>query len=157
MHADRGQPSPNLVPSPELRFRTRPRLGEIALGRRLLETMARGCNTYDRDTILIVASELLANAVQHGKDEIELRVEFHGGHIRVDVFDDGDGWPRLGRIDPLTEAGGRGLSIVDHLSAAWGVEGLIPGKKVWCVIPYSAAESGAGLASVASIDLPVAV
>jgi anti-sigma regulatory factor (Ser/Thr protein kinase) len=156
MYADRGHPSSSVLPATELRFRSYPCLSEIARGRRLLETMAQTCNDYDRDTIIIVASELLANAVQHGLTEIELRVEFHGGHIRVEAFDDGDGWPRLRQIEPLTETGGRGLSIVEHLSAAWGVEELIPGKKVWSVIPYTVEAAGL-IVPNERVDLPLAV
>jgi anti-sigma regulatory factor (Ser/Thr protein kinase) len=89
--------------------------------------------------VLLVASELLANAVQHAAASVEARIEFHGDYTRIDVLDDGDGWPRLRQVDPLSETGGRGLSIVDRLSTSWGVEDLIPGKQVWSIIAMATA------------------
>jgi anti-sigma regulatory factor (Ser/Thr protein kinase) len=132
---DDSQP-PRAEPRPhaELRFRVEPSTGYLSVGRHVIATMARGCSPDDRDVVLLVASELLTNAVQHAASSVEARVEFHERYTRVDVLDDGDGWPRLRHVDPLSEAGGRGLSIVDRLSTAWGVEDLIPGKQVWSII-----------------------
>jgi anti-sigma regulatory factor (Ser/Thr protein kinase) len=121
-------------PHAELRFRVEPSTGYLSIGRHVISTMARGCTPGDRDIVLLVASELLTNAVQHATASVEVRVEFHERYTRVDVLDDGDGWPLLRHVDPLSEAGGRGLSIVDRLSTAWGVEDLIPGKQVWSII-----------------------
>jgi anti-sigma regulatory factor (Ser/Thr protein kinase) len=121
-------------PHAELRFRVEPVNSNLSIGRHIIATMAQRCSPRDRDVILLVASELLANAVQHAATCVEARIEFHGDYIRIDVLDDGDGWPRLRHVDPLSETGGRGLSIVDRLSTSWGVEDLIPGKQVWSII-----------------------
>jgi anti-sigma regulatory factor (Ser/Thr protein kinase) len=121
----------------ELRFRVEPATGNLAMGRHIIATMAREASPADRDAVLLVASELLANAVAHAATAVEVRVEFHQRYTRIDVLDDGDGWPRLHHVDPLSDTGGRGLSIVDQLSSAWGVEHLIPGKQVWSVIASS--------------------
>ena len=128
-------------PHAELRFRVEPATSNLSIGRHIIATMAQRCSPYDRDIILLVASELLANAVQHAAASVEARFEFHGGYTRIDVLDDGDGWPRLRHVDPLSETGGRGLSIVDRLSTSWGVEDLIPGKQVWSIIACAPAAS----------------
>ena len=121
-------------PHAELRFRVEPLTPNLTIGRHIIATLAQRCSPHDRDVVLLVASELLANAVQHASTWVEARIELFGDHTRIDVLDDGDGWPRLRHVDPLSETGGRGLSIVDRLSMAWGVEDLIPGKQVWSVI-----------------------
>jgi anti-sigma regulatory factor (Ser/Thr protein kinase) len=132
-------------PHAELRFRVEPIASNLSIGRHIIATMAQRCSPHDRDIILLVASELLANAVQHAAASVEARIEFHGAYTRIDVLDDGDGWPRLRHVDPLSETGGRGLSIVDRLSTSWGVEDLIPGKQVWSIITsVAAARPGLG-------------
>ena len=50
----------------------------------------------------------------------------HG--IRVEVDDDSD-IPAVQR--DATDAGGRGLTIVDTLSTAWGTHSKSSGKTVW--------------------------
>ena len=141
---DEQQANDNEPPQPhaELRFRVEPATSNLSIGRHIIATMAQRCSPYDRDIILLVTSELLANAVQHAAGWVEARIEFHGGYTRIDVLDDGDGWPRLRHVDPLSETGGRGLSIVDRLSTSWGVEDLIPGKQVWSVIACAPAATG---------------
>jgi anti-sigma regulatory factor (Ser/Thr protein kinase) len=117
----------------ELRLRTAPETSHIAVARRVLRAMAESCRPEEQEILLLVASELLGNAVAHAASCMELRVQVHPGFLRVDVIDDGDGRPGLRVVPPLA-ARGRGLQIVDRLSAAWGVDDLIPGKQVWCII-----------------------
>jgi anti-sigma regulatory factor (Ser/Thr protein kinase) len=117
----------------EMRLRTAPDTSQIPLARRVLRAMAQTCRPDEQEILLLVASELLGNAVAHAVSCMELRVQLHPGFVRVDVIDDGDGRPGLRAVAPLAERG-RGLQIVDHLCAAWGVDDLIPGKQVWCVI-----------------------
>jgi anti-sigma regulatory factor (Ser/Thr protein kinase) len=139
MNHDEQPVDPEPRPHAELRFRVEPATGNLSIGRHIIATMAQRCSPHDRDIVLLVASELLANAVQHAAASVEARIEFHGDHTRIDVLDDGDGWPRLRQVDPLSETGGRGLSIVDRLSTSWGVEDLIPGKQVWSIIAMATA------------------
>ncbi|WP_433545720.1 ATP-binding protein [Streptomyces sp. CA-294286] len=51
--------------------------------------------------------------------------------------------PELSRIDDLLGPGGRGLVLVDALSANWGVRPRDPGKTVWAHLsaPGAAATS----------------
>jgi len=88
------------------------------------------------DRMTLVTSELVTNAVVHARTPIRLRVELHGGRLRLNVDDRS---PRPARpaepaAGPDAEAG-RGLQLVGQLARAWGVRprpgGL--GKTVWCV------------------------
>jgi anti-anti-sigma regulatory factor len=85
---------------------------------------------------VLVASELVTNAVVHTQGPLRLRLEWREEQLYVAVH---DGSPRLLRLavdpgDPEAE-GGRGLLIVDQLASRWGVrqprEG---GKVIWCLL-----------------------
>ena len=83
------------------------------------------------DDVLVVVSELVSNAVTHAQTECELRLSVSPVSLRVEVVDGGGGTP-----DPLTPSTtrdhGRGLHLIDALSAAWGVEPMdVRGKMVW--------------------------
>jgi len=90
----------------------------------------------------LVVSELVTNAVLHGREPITLRVTTMPRTVRVAVSDGGVRPPvRRRRIPgrPLSvDAGsadhGRGLAIVEGLSQKWGCEPAVqtPGKTVWC-------------------------
>lgn len=82
----------------------------------------------------LLVTELVSNAVRHGRPEITLRVSLHPPLIGVSVEDEGAAIPSTD-IDPpeLESAGGRGLMIVDRMSNSWGVipTDPPPGKIVW--------------------------
>jgi anti-sigma regulatory factor (Ser/Thr protein kinase) len=79
------------------------------------------------DAVLLVASELIANAVVYGRAPIEVRVGPVGKGFRVEVSDGGHtmGTPR---------ADSRGLQLVEDLTTAWGVNETPDGKVVWADI-----------------------
>jgi anti-sigma regulatory factor (Ser/Thr protein kinase) len=80
------------------------------------------------DAVLAV-SELVSNAVKHGRGEIALRVVADTGRLRVEVADEGRGRIafREATVDPLE--GGFGLRVVEAVTDRWGVE---PGRPcVW--------------------------
>jgi anti-anti-sigma regulatory factor/anti-sigma regulatory factor (Ser/Thr protein kinase) len=87
------------------------------------------------DRAVLVASELVTNAVVHARTELRLRVERRGELLHLAVR---DGSPRLLRLatipDPEAE-GGRGLWLVEQLARAWGVNRHPDGGKVvWCTL-----------------------
>lgn len=73
----------------------------------------------------LVTSELVTNAIRHGarqrdEDLIELVLWPADGHYWLAVSDPGTGRPALGHPDEDAESG-RGLFLVDRLTAAWAV------------------------------------
>jgi anti-sigma regulatory factor (Ser/Thr protein kinase) len=87
-----------------------------------------------RENALLVTSELVTNAYQHGTGTIEIRVKPSGGHLLIEVLDQGS--PADVAIRPGTgEFGGWGLRIVDELATEWGVQGR--NTHVWAKLPLS--------------------
>jgi len=88
--------------------------------------------------IVMLADELLANAITHGSPPFSLSLEFADGHVRCEVADGSNYLPALGHSNP-TETSGRGLELVAKLATRWGteIEGL--GKKVWFELDANAA------------------
>ncbi len=72
---------------------------------------------------LLLASELVSNAVLHGAPPIGLSIQLSpgGDSVRVEVHDGSPQLPpaRAPEISQVREHG-RGLQIVDTLAAAWG-------------------------------------
>ncbi|GGP76826.1 ATP-binding protein [Saccharothrix coeruleofusca] len=85
---------------------------------------------------LLVVTELVANAYDHGSGPRRVRLERSPApcSVRVEVEDTGGGEVVLGQPG-ATSHRGRGLVIVDNLSRAWGVRRHARGKTVWAEIP----------------------
>jgi anti-anti-sigma regulatory factor/anti-sigma regulatory factor (Ser/Thr protein kinase) len=83
---------------------------------------------------VLLANQLVTNAVVHAHTDIRLRLELRGNRLHIGVR---DGDPRLLRlVTPAPEAeGGRGLWLVETLAQAWGVHPHPSGGKVvWCTL-----------------------
>jgi anti-sigma regulatory factor (Ser/Thr protein kinase) len=86
------------------------------------------------DDAALVVSELVTNAVQAGSSFIGLSVELHHGELRLEVTDDGAGWPMLQHPDPGADHG-RGLLLVAAAARGWGVELVGERRKVvWALL-----------------------
>ncbi|TDC61363.1 GAF domain-containing protein [Actinomadura sp. GC306] len=81
------------------------------------------------DTVELLVSELVTNALVHGAGTIGLRL-IKGRTLLCEVYDDGADLPRLRHAD-ATDESGRGLQLVSHLAARWGTHRAEPGKVVW--------------------------
>ena len=105
-----------------------------ATARRRLGEHAEGLPQQLIDDALLLVSELVTNAVQHGQPDIVLTIRPNPPGIGVSVRDGGaeEPVPPTDEPDPL-DLHGRGLHIVDALSSSWGVEPVEPppGKIVW--------------------------
>lgn len=85
------------------------------------------------EPVLLCTDELVTNAIVHVHSEIEVvvRLDSGGDVIRVEVHDQSER-PPLRRMPRVDADGGRGLQLVDAVSARWGVETEPPGgKSVW--------------------------
>jgi anti-sigma regulatory factor (Ser/Thr protein kinase) len=91
------------------------------------------------DAAELMACELATNCVRHAHTGFELAIDTHDP-IRVEVRDSGGGRPRLRSPTPQ-EPSGRGLRIVEALSAQWGITPSPPGKTVWFTLPRAPARS----------------
>jgi anti-sigma regulatory factor (Ser/Thr protein kinase) len=96
------------------------------------------------DDVVLIVSELVTNAIVHAvSDVVVCRLQGAGAEVRVQVGAEG---PSTSRTDarPLGECG-RGLVVVEALSAAWGVDVPVPGAgwTAWATVAVPATASGA--------------
>jgi anti-sigma regulatory factor (Ser/Thr protein kinase) len=94
----------------------------------------------------LMVSELATNCIRHAGSAFEVAVTRGGDSIRVQVTDPGAGEPTV-RSPTAEDPTGRGLRIVQALSADWGVERVSTGKAVWFTLE-TAAVAEAGTAGV---------
>ncbi|MEU3389444.1 SpoIIE family protein phosphatase [Streptomyces albidoflavus] len=81
------------------------------------------------DTVELLVSELVTNALRYGEGEIRLRLLLDRTLV-CEVWDAGLVQPRRRRARD-TDEGGRGLQLVGLLSASWGSRRTPRGKTVW--------------------------
>jgi anti-sigma regulatory factor (Ser/Thr protein kinase) len=108
-----------------------------------------GLRTLVEDGATVV-SELVSNALRHGvrgasgpaHDCVELILWRRSGEVVCAVTDPGAEAPVLLQPDPLAEAG-RGLQVVEALSATWGWTRLSGRRKVvWAVLAIPGGDAG---------------
>jgi anti-sigma regulatory factor (Ser/Thr protein kinase) len=107
----------------------------IGAGRRWLVERATRAGASDASVAVVrlLGSEVVSNALLHGPAgrAVVLRAAQVGSRIRIEVDDAGTQPPEVLRPD-AARAGGRGMQLVDRLSARWGVElRREGGKTVW--------------------------
>ncbi|MFB7029577.1 MULTISPECIES: ATP-binding protein [unclassified Streptomyces] len=113
----------------------------VPLARReLRRTLERWGGEAVEGAASLVLSELLTNAVRHGRAlgrEVETRFIRTSEGLRIEVHDSSEKQPSM--VLPVEGAeGGRGLHLVDALAAKWGVdERSGPGKLVWAELLVS--------------------
>ncbi len=98
-------------------------------GRQFVDAVLASVPLGVREAAGLMVSELATNAVVHGAGPFVIVVDCTESQIRVEVFDEGRGVPRLG-APSSSDPHGRGLRIVDRLSDSWGV-GV---RSVWFVL-----------------------
>ncbi|MFC9330698.1 ATP-binding protein [Kitasatospora sp. NPDC057015] len=136
----------------DFRFDLRPAMTADGVGtvRRLLRDrlVAGG---IDPDTPCLLLSELLTNALLHGRGATVL-LELRAGRLLIAVA---DGSPGRVEIKPAsaTRTTGRGMVLIEALADDWGVTPISPhGKAVWASVaavgPALPVRPGAGPADL---------
>lgn len=104
---------------------------------------------YERELIddaELVAAELTANAVLHGRprgcDRLDVRLKPGQKRLRIEVADCGSSLPNQKVAGSASETG-RGLLLVEAVCRRWGVVREIPkGKTVWAELVADAEGAG---------------
>lgn len=118
------------------------------------------------DDVVLVASELVANALRHGirvgqartqlteQDGVQISLVSTGSHVICAVTDPSEA-PPVRRATDLLAGSGRGLQLVESLSLCWGwtlldgetdvasAQGKVAsaqGKSVWAIFPLGLSE-----------------
>src|SRR5574340_311585 len=96
----------------------------------------------ERDDVVVVAVELVTNAIRHtasGRDGLVMvEVTWCGPVLRIAVADDGaPRGPRLAADSGGLAECGRGLHLVRALAASTGVCGDLRGRLVWADIAWA--------------------
>ncbi|RKN38630.1 ATP-binding protein [Micromonospora endolithica] len=103
-----------------------------AVARRAVRSALDDWAGEDRDWLddaVLIADELVANAVRHGGGCLQLQIRVHGQDVTITAVDGSAVVPRRRSAD---SEGGRGLAIIETLAQSWGVTDLDDGHKaVW--------------------------
>ncbi|WP_345704187.1 ATP-binding protein [Kitasatospora paranensis] len=109
--------------------------GPVGHGRRFARQALEDWGWSDSETrtddILLIVSELLANACLHGGGPRELVLTASPAHLRVEVLDCEMLLPSPRPPHLVDAPGGHGLHIVQRLSQRWGAVAHGDGKAVW--------------------------
>ena len=111
-------------------------LTAASLARGHVEAACGGLPPDILDVARLLVTELVSNAVRHGRGTVLLAVACAGATVRVEVQDESPDLPVMVRGGPLRE-NGAGLRLVAGLSTNWGTaerDDSRPGKRVWFVL-----------------------
>ena len=107
----------------------------VPKARRFVGSSLEGEAVVTIDTVELVVTELVTNALLHGEPPVYVRLIHLGDAIRVEVEDAAPTLPVAGGQDSESMTG-RGLAVVAGLSSAWGIDaGRRNGKIVWSELP----------------------
>jgi anti-sigma regulatory factor (Ser/Thr protein kinase) len=89
----------------------------------------------DADSAVLLTSELVTNALTHSSGTVVLDISCSFGLLRVEVHDTSGSVPV--QADPADDGEtGRGLLLVETLSAEWGFYRTNLGKAVYFVLSF---------------------
>ncbi|MEU9718246.1 ATP-binding protein [Streptomyces sp. NPDC047976] len=114
---------------------------EVGRARRWARSRLAGSGMGDdeplAETLILLISELVTNAVVHTGCPAVLRMLFGEPGVRVEVTDASDRAPAR-RQAGGEDTGGRGLELVDGLADRWGWQREGAGKRIWCEVDRAA-------------------
>lgn len=131
-----------------MQLEIRPDPAEVGRARRWVRSRLAGSGVSDdeplAETLILLVSELVTNAVVHTGCPAVLRLTFQGvcgtrtgsqgvagGIVRLEVVDL-SACPPAPRHAERDETNGRGLELVDGLADRWGWSPEGVGKRIWC-------------------------
>jgi anti-sigma regulatory factor (Ser/Thr protein kinase) len=95
-----------------------------------------------RDEALLVASELVSNAVRHShcarEEQLKVSACCERDRLRISVVDPGSSGRAARVVQRPPEQGGLGLKVVDELSERWGAQRHQDGYEVWAEVSLAA-------------------
>jgi len=121
------------TPAGQLRTALPPTADSVPRARELIRSLYASTGVdADSDTVLLLVSELVSNAVRHAGGAVEVCARQVGSTLRVEVSDGSATMPQV-QVHSIESTGGRGLQMVDELADRWGVDALAAGagKTVW--------------------------
>jgi two-component sensor histidine kinase len=89
-----------------------------------------------RESLALIASELVSNAVKYGEQPVELAVKWRVATARLAVRCGGREFRWRGRSPRATLEGGWGLVLVDGIADRWGISPLSDGNEVWAEMDH---------------------
>jgi serine/threonine-protein kinase RsbW len=102
------------------------------------DLLAAGIAETVIDDVILVATELLSNALRHARaldgDLLGISWDVEGDAVWIKVTDGGGRHHPHVRHPSPDETNGRGLSIVSALAAEWGVEQGDTNATVWATL-----------------------
>lgn len=99
----------------------------VGAARRIVNGHTPSLDSQQRQDAVLMVSELVTNAVQHGVGAISLRIDACADTVRIEVADEGN--VAVAPSPQPRAHGGWGLRIVEQLADDWGV--LDGSTRVW--------------------------
>jgi anti-sigma regulatory factor (Ser/Thr protein kinase) len=116
---------------PEVSLTFPAELQSVGAARRFLRATLRDWNNDDYDyAAALVLTELVTNATLHARTPYTVLLRLEPGHLLVEVLDSSPRLPQT-RHYATDSATGRGITLVDSFSDAWGTTPTPDGKVVW--------------------------
>ncbi|MYQ62343.1 ATP-binding protein [Streptomyces sp. SID4950] len=124
----------------QVQLEIRPDPAEVGRARRWARSRLAGCGIAAdeplAETLVLLVSELVTNAVVHTGRPAVLRLSLDGAAaesatVRLEVTDTSARAP-VPRCVGGEATGGRGLALVDGLADRWGWSAEGAGKRIWC-------------------------
>jgi two-component sensor histidine kinase len=88
------------------------------------------------NTVALVVTELVTNAILHARTDFQVRIEIAPPLVRLTVTDGSARLPVV-RHYAAEDVTGRGLGLVEALCTRWGIDAAEDGKEgksVWCEV-----------------------
>lgn len=133
-------PTPPLVPGPEAvteHLALDPVPASVSTARKFVRDVLGPVDEDTSDTVLLLSSELVTNAILHAHTPVQVGIVVDRDHVLVCVADRMPDVALSPRDHSRDRPGGRGLALVADLSEQWGTAAFTGGKTVWFTMPVA--------------------